>query len=248
MIDRKVKIAQRVQQMGRVNVAELAEEYGVSTMTIRRDLARLEQEGLVTVEYGGAVLRRQLLWEADIQEKQRAFSAEKKRIAKAAASLVKEGDSVFLDAGTTVCEVARLLNHKTGLHIMTNSLLAANVLAANHENKLIMCPGEYRSVSMAFIGQITDEFVSAFRFDVLFLGVEGIADAIYVPDEQDGITKRKFMSQTDQVVCVADHSKIGRRLRYRIGKLEQISHLITDNKISAEQAGILQKKTNLLVV
>ena len=109
MIDRKVEIAQKVRQLGRVSVAELAEEYSVSTMTIRRDLARLEQEGLVTVEYGGAILKQPSLLETDMQQKQTEFLEEKKRIAKAALPFVRDGDSIFVDAGTTACEVAALL-------------------------------------------------------------------------------------------------------------------------------------------
>lgn len=248
MIDRKVEIAQKVQQQGRVNVAELAEEYGVSTMTIRRDLARLEQEGLVTVEYGGAILKKRSLLESDMNQKQTEFLEEKQRIAKAAAAFVQDGDSVFVDAGTTACEAARLLNQRKGLQIMTNSLLAANVLAANRENRLTMCPGEYRAMSMAFMGQMMDEFLESFRFDVLFLGVEGITtEGIYVPDETDGITKKKLIRQSNTVICVADHSKIGQTFHYRIAGLEQVNHLVTDCGAEKEQAALLLEKTDLIL-
>ena len=248
MIDRKVEIAEKVRQLGRVNVAELAEEYGVSTMTIRRDLARLEREGLVTVEYGGALLKQHSMLEADMNQKQAEFLKEKRRIAKAALGFVRDGDSVFVDAGTTACEAARLLNGRKGLQIMTNSLLAANVLAANGGNKLTMCPGEYRAISMAFMGQLTDEFLAAFRFDVLFLGVEGItAEGIYVPDEKDGITKKNLIRRADMVICMADHSKVGQSFHYRIAGLEQVNHLITDSGLGQEQAGLLREKTDLIL-
>lgn len=247
MIDRKVEIEQKVKRLGRVSVNELAEEYGVSTMTIRRDLARLEQEGLVTVEYGGAILKQRSLVEADMNQKQGEFQEEKRRIAKAALAFVQDGDSVFVDAGTTACEVARLLHQRKGLQIMTNSLLAANVLAANSENRLTMCPGEYRALSMAFMGQMMDEFLESFRFDVLFLGVEGITtEGIYVPDEKDGITKKKLIRQSSTVVCVADHSKIGQTFHYRIAGLENVNHLVTDSGFSMEHAEPLQKKTDIV--
>ena len=98
MIDRKVEIEQKVKRLGRVSVSELAEGYGVSTMTIRRDLARLEQEGLVTVEYGGAILKQRSLVEADMNQKQAEYPEEKKCIARAALEFVQDGDSVFVDA------------------------------------------------------------------------------------------------------------------------------------------------------
>lgn len=248
MIDRKVEITQQVQEQGRVSVAELAEKYGVSTMTIRRDLARLERDGLVTVEYGGAILKQHSMLESDMNQKQTEFLEEKQRIAKVAAAFVQDGDSVFVDAGTTACETARLLNLRKGLQIMTNSLLAANALAANSENKLTMCPGEYRALSMAFMGQMTDEFLGAFRFDVLFLGVEGITEeGIYVPDETDGITKKKLIRQSNTVICVADHSKIGQIFHYRIAGLEAVNHLITDRGLSGAWANRVKEQTDLIL-
>lgn len=247
MIDRKVEIAQKIQQQGRVSVAELAVEYGVSTMTIRRDLARLEQEGLVTVEYGGAILKQPSLLETDMKQKQMEFLEEKKRIAQAALAFVQDGDSVFVDAGTTTCEVARLLSQKKGLQVMTNSLLAANILATNKEIRLTICPGEYRAMSMAFMGQMTGEFLASFHFDVLFLGVEGVADGIFVPDETDGITKKKLIQQADTVVCVADHSKFGKRFYYRIAGLEKINHLVTDSDLGQEQKETFRQKTDLVL-
>lgn len=249
MIDRKLEIAQKIQQQGRVNVAALAQEYGVSTMTIRRDLARLEQEGLVTVEYGGAILRQHSLLESDMHQKQTKFLAEKQRIAKAALDFVREGSSIFLDAGTTTCEIARLLNEKKNLRITTNSLLAANVLAANGANQWAMCPGEYRAMSMAFLGQTTDEFLKAFRFDVLFLGVEGVTPGgVYVPDEKDGITKKNLIRQSGTVVCVADSSKIGQAFHYRIAELEQVAHLITDRNLEEKWVEPIQSRTDLILV
>ncbi len=247
MIDRKVEIAQRVQQQGRVSVAELAQAYGVSTMTIRRDLARLEQEGLVTVEYGGAILKQRSWLEMDMHQKQEEFREEKRRIAEAALALIRDGDSVFVDAGTSACEAARLLKGKKNLNIMTNSLLAANALAGS-DNKLLMCPGEYRGLSMAFLGPIANAFLQSFRFDVLLLGVEGITDGIYVPDETDGLTKRCLMQQADNVICLADSSKFGKRFHYRVAGLEEINHLITDDRLDKQEAQAIQKKTDLILV
>lgn len=247
MIDRKIEIAQKIQQQGKVNVAELAAQYGVSAMTIRRDLAKLEQEGLVTVEYGGAILRHHSLLEFDMEKKKTELLEEKKRIARSALSFVQEGESIFLDAGTTVGEIAHLLREKKNLRVMTNSLLAANILVKNKEIQLTMCPGEYRELSMAFMGQLTDEFLSSFHFDVLFLGIEGIMDGIFVPDESDGITKKKLIQQANTVVCVADHSKFGKMFHYRIAGLENVDYLISDNGLSESQAELVRDKTELIL-
>ena len=101
---------------------------------------------------------------------------------------------------------------------------------------------------MAFLGQLADEFLSAFRFDVLFLGVEGITpNGIYVPDEIDGITKKKLIQQSDNVICVADHSKVGQHFHYRIAGLEQINHIVTDSALPPALAALLQTKTDLVL-
>ncbi len=248
MIDRKVEIAQKVKQQGKVNISDLALEYGVSTMTIRRDLARLEKEGLVTVEYGGAILKSNSLLELDMNLKQTQFPEEKKRIAQAALDFIHDGDSVFVDAGTTTCEAARLLNQRKHLKVMTNSLPAANVLSSDKEIDLTLCPGKYRSMSLAFIGQLTDQFLSAFRFDVLLLGVEGIADGIFVPDETDGITKKKLIQQSKTVICLADHSKFGQNFYYQVAGLDAVDHIITDNGLEKSKIKLFSDQTDLILV
>ncbi len=248
MIDRKIEIAQKIKQQGKVNISDLASEYGVSTMTIRRDLARLEKEGLVSVEYGGAVLRNKFLSEFDMEQKQNLFSEEKKRIARAALNFIHDGDSIFIDAGTTTCEVARLLGQRKSLKVMTNSLIAANVLSSNEDIELIICPGKYRAMSRAFMGQLTDKFLSAFHFDILFLGIEGIGDSIFVPDETDGMTKQKLIQQSDTVICLADHSKFNQTFYYQVANLNAIDHIITDDGLDNEKKSYFSEKTDLVIV
>lgn len=248
MIDRKLEIAQKIKQQGKVSISDLASEYGVSAMTIRRDLARLEKEGLVNVEYGGAILKNNYLLEFDMNQKQSLYAEEKKRIAQAALSFIHDGDSVFIDAGTTACEAAHLLGQKKGLKVMTNSLTAANVLSSNKDIDLTLCPGKYRAMSLAFMGQLTDEFLSAFRFDVLLLGVEGIENGIFVPDETDGITKKKLLQQSKTVICLADHSKFGRAFYYRIAGLDAVDHIITDNGLEKNKIELFSQQTDLILV
>lgn len=247
MIDRKLEIVQKVKQQGKVNISDLASEYGVSAMTIRRDLARLEQEGLVTVEYGGAILKSNSLLEFNMAQKKVQFSEEKKRIAQAALDFIHDGDSVFIDAGTTTCEFARLLGQRKNLKVMTNSLLAANVLSSDETLDLTFCPGKYRAMSMAFMGPVANEFLSAFHFDVLLLGVEGIADGIFVPDETDGITKKQLIRQSGNVICLADHSKFGQTFYYKIAGFDAVNHIITDSGLEKDKIKIFSKQTDLIL-
>lgn len=237
-IDRKRKIMEELTVRGVVNIPELSERLGVSSMTIRRDLTKLSQQGLVTLERGGAVLNASSLFERGISLKQEAMVQEKIRIAQKCAELVKEGDSVFLDAGTTVAEIARILARRKGISIITNSLLTANFLSRSSESKVIMCPGEFRKTSMAFMGPMTDEFIGQFQVDILFLGVEGVdlKNGLTVPDTTDGMTKRAMVNHAQRIVCAADSSKVGLTFLHRICSLSEMHTLVTDEGFHMEAA------------
>lgn len=245
--ERKMLIMKKIQNEGTADIAELAHIYNVSTMTIRRDLSKLAEEGLVTLEYGGAVLNSGTLFEHNMTMKKSEYQQEKLRIAKKCASLIKEGDSVFLDAGTTVCELANLIAARRNITVMTHSLLVANALASS-EIDLIMCPGKFRPKSMAYMGQFTDQFLSSFQIDKLFLAVEGVDvnTGISVPNIQDGVTKQNLIKYSKQVICMTDHSKFDKSFYFKICGMEQIDLLVTDSGLSEEQAEIYAKSVNLV--
>lgn len=245
---RRLTIMTLLQKTGHVEVSELAEQFGVTTMTIRRDLTKLQDDGLVIMEYGGAFLKSGLLSEHDMSMKQLEHADEKNRIAKACSNYIKDGDSIFIDAGTTVAEITKFLSPFKNLTIMTHSLLAANLLS-DLDVTLVMCPGKYRPKSMAFMGQLTDAFISNFRFDLLFLGVEGITEqGVFVPDITDGITKRNLKEHAARVICAADSSKINKDYHYRICELQRIDALVTDAEISEEDKVHLSELLDLVVV
>lgn len=246
-IERRLQIINRIQELGTAEVNELAELYQVSTMTIRRDLAKLEEDGLIRIEYGGAVLNRGTLFEYNMAMKQCEHLEEKMAIAEIAETYIKDGDSVFLDAGTTICELAKRLVKRKNIKIMTHSLLVANVLASSDVD-MIMCPGEFRATSMAFMGQLTDAFLSSFRIDKLFLGVEGVAAGagVSVPNVKDGITKQNLVRRSNWVACIADSSKFEKSYHYNICELSQLDILITDKGVKKRQELLCEKETMLI--
>ena len=243
-IARKQSILKILESEGSLSITELADELAVSTMTIRRDLNALAEGGLVTVEHGGAVLNGGSLFECNMSLKQETCSAEKLRIAQKCLEFINPGDSIFLDAGTTVAKLASLLNAKRNIIVLTHSLLVANQTASCKNIRVIMCPGELRPDSLAFMGPLTDEFVSGFTIDTLFLGVEGIdaENGISVPDVVDGATKKNLIHNAKRVICLADSSKFGASYFYRIAPLSKIDLIITDTKIDPAILEDLQQR------
>lgn len=230
---RKHTIMKKLNSDGSVLISDLAKEFKVSTMTVRRDLVELEQEGFVTLEHGGAVLNGSSMFEYNMNTKLGEYQKEKERIAYKCLEYINDGDTIFLDAGTTNSEIAKLLINNRKIKIITNSLLVANILASGNDNKYIMCPGEFRETSMAYMGQFTDEFVANFKIDKLFLGVEGVGldEGVTVPDIQDGLTKKNLSKIATKVICVADSSKFGKKWFYRILPIENVDVLVTDSNL-----------------
>lgn len=241
-INRKQLILKKLQTTSTCSITMLAEELDVSSMTIRRDINALETKGIVTLENGFVVLNSGSLFEYSISQKQTIYLEEKKRIAQKALEYINDGDSIFLDAGTTPNQLAGLLNSKKNVLVLTHSLLVANSLANMSNIKLIMCPGEFRQASSAYMGPLTVEFISQFQIDTLFLGVDGISldNGVSVPDIVDGYTKKCLIHNAKQVICIADSSKFGKNLLYGIAPLGEIDLIITDSN--------LDKKTSELFI
>ncbi len=247
--ERKLLIMQYLQENGHIDSTELAEMFQVSTMTIRRDLAKLEEEGLVTLEYGGAILNTGVTFEHNMSMKQIEHLEEKICIAKKCASYIKDGDAIYLDSGTTVAELAKLIANRKNITVMSHSLLVANALASSNVN-FIMCPGQYRPKSMAYMGQLTDQFVSAFRLDKLFLAVEGVNEenGVSVQNIPDGVTKSFLLKRSKWICCMADSSKFNHNYYYNICDWNAIDVLVTDYGVDESTVEKYKNKVELIRV
>lgn len=249
-IERKRYILDELQRNGSVVITDLAERIQVSSMTIRRDLNAMAEDGMVTLEHGGAVLNSGLLFECSISFKNEINVSEKQRIAAKCMEYINEGDSVFLDAGTTPNELAALLRGKRNISVLTHSLLVANTTATMRNIKLIMCPGEFRENSMAFLGPLTDDFIQHFQIDTLFLALEGIdlTDGLSVVDVQDGHTKKVLVEKAKRVICMADHSKFNKSFFYKIAPITDVDLVITDDGLDAATQELFRQNNIPLVL
>jgi DeoR family fructose operon transcriptional repressor len=212
-----------------VRVEELTEQLGVSSATIRRDLGELEKLGEVRRVYGGAVSTGGRLDEPVFDDKTSVAAPEKRRIAEAAAEYVKPNDTIYLDGGSTVLELARLLKDRTNINIVTNSLRAAVELAGRGP-RLILVGGELRRLAQTTVGPLTRFMIQELHVDKAFMGTIGLSlnEGVTTTDPAEAYTKELVMECAREVILLADSSKAHKISFTRAGRLEKVRLLITD--------------------
>ena len=167
-IQRKHRILKVLEEKGTVRVTELAEEFGISEITIRRDLDKIEKEGLLLKIHGGASKREHSFSELLYEKSAKVLAQEKKRIGTEAARMVKPGDVIFMDTGTTTLQVAAALKKSKDITIITNSILILTELRLVKNVSLIILGGNYRVGNFALSGPLTEIDVESFRAKYAF--------------------------------------------------------------------------------
>jgi DeoR family transcriptional regulator of aga operon len=223
-------IIEVIEVNGAVGVEDLAELLGVSTATIRRDLAGLADQGVITRSHGGA-MRADAGFEVPISYRRGAV-AQKRRIAAAAASLIGEGAIVGITGGTTTMEVARALTPVRKLTVVTNALNVGMQLARHQNIRLVLTGGVCRTASFELSGPIAESTLSGYNLDVAFVGVDGIdIDAgCTTHDDAEARANAALVRIAGRTVIVADSSKIGRVTFASICPLGLVDQLITDEE------------------
>lgn len=240
--ERRQHVLARIQKEGRVLVAELSDSLGISRITIRKDLDNLERRGLVQRTHGGALAPQTTsLLDPTLQEKQRHRLNEKQRIAEAAAKLVRDGQCVLLDSGTTTTAVAHALRRFKNLTIVTNAVnIAADLASTNFE--VILTGGTMRKNSFSLVGPLAEETLAEIHADILFLGVDGFDSIIGVttPNVLESRANRAMVKASRRVVAVCDSSKFNRRSLALIVPPNAIHTVITDTQVSENDAEALR--------
>ncbi len=247
--DRQKNLLEHLGETGTGTIEELCKRFGVSEMTIRRDLSELEKEGLLIRTHGGAKLKETAFFEVSFAAKATQFVAEKKRIAERAAELVQDGDRIIIDSGTTTGLFARLLKDRR-VTVVTNALNVATDLIDSRQIDLHICGGALRRGPVAAVGQVAAKFFESIRCDRLFMGVEGIDDTgtMTLPDVEEALVKQVMMQAAREVFVLADHSKLGRNSLGVIGNLASATALITGEEASASALAPLRALTNVITV
>ncbi|TXK86178.1 DeoR/GlpR family DNA-binding transcription regulator [Paenibacillus sp. N3.4] len=247
--ERLNKIVDYLKQHGRVSIQDICHFFGVSRDTARRDLLRMEEMGLVIRTHGGAILPKQANKVHEYRERLVRESEEKHRIGAFAASLVNNGDFILMDASTTVQFAAEHLT-STNVVVVTNSIDNVDVLSKKPAVRTYLLGGELHPQHRFLFGQATIDKLRDYQVDKLFLGACSITpDGLFYLNEDDGFVKREMIKRANQIVVLADHTKFGAQMFFRVCGLEAIDLLITDKQ--PEQAFVeifQQNNVELLIV
>ena len=229
---RRLQISELVRQQGSVQVAALARRFGVSLQTVRKDLRFLAERGVMARAYGGAIDSSAVGGappEPAYEAKRTVHLEEKRRIGRRAAALVRPGDTIAIDSGTTGIQLAEALPD-IDVAVVTNDFGVLAALTPKHNIRIVMLGGELRRKNMAFYGGLTVEALDALHVDKLFLGVDGfdLARGITTHYEPEAMLNRKMVEAARVVVAITDSSKFGRVCLHRIIAASELNILITD--------------------
>ena len=236
-------ILQMLLAQGRLSVEELTDRFETSSASIRRDLVRLEERGLVHRTLGGAMLASPIYepfrFDASYPTREARFVEEKQRIAAAAAALVAEGETVGITAGTTTTEIARTLRLRSGINIVTNAVNISMEMSSSDGLETTLTGGCLRwKGAFSLVGPAALESLNLVVMDKLFLSVCGVhpQHGATTIQGEEGAVFRAMCRRSKQIVVVADSSKLGRTSPAVVCSPQEIDLLITDSGITREAA------------
>src|SRR6202158_6182017 len=250
---RRRSVLDLVDQDGQVTVVDMVRRFSISAVTVRNDLDALASTGAVVRSHGGAVRRLETTQDYPLRTKETLHRDEKCRIGRAAAELVRPGETIILDSGTTTVEIARYLKiiKTQPLTVITNALNIAVELTDTPDISLIMIGGLLRPLSCSFVGPQAEAVMNEFHADRLFLAVDGfdLHAGPSTPDVLEAQLNNVMMRAAREVTVVADFSKLGSRAISKIGPFEKINRLITDKRAPADfTEGLRQKGIEVIEV
>ena len=245
--ERDLNIIRLLKRERVIRVLDLSKRLGVSENTIRRDLRRLEKTAILKRKYGGAVLNEnsQGLDDLEWRERERKFAEEKHRIGQAAAEMIKEGEAIILDAGTTTMHIARFISNRSNLTVVTNAVNIAMELSANEKITVILTGGVFRKISLSLVSPLTEAFLdTGIHVDKVFLSAGGVSAQFGVtnPNTTEVPIKKAMVRAAKEVILAVTHDKIGKRSFSEIVPILSLHKIITDKHAEGEQLELIRKK------
>jgi len=230
--ERKSVILDLLMEESSVSVSELAKRLNVTVVTARADLAALEEEGLLVRTHGGAVPAQH----PKLMERMQAEKGIKGSIAKAAASMIGDGDTVIISAGTTTALIAKYLLGKRDVHIVTNNTLVLAYARTNPQLRVTLVGGEFHPEEEGIVGSMALTALDQFHVSKAFIGIDGasVKQGFTAHFVQSADLVRKTAEQADQVIVLSDSGKFGKPGFTHILPFGGVDTLVTDNKLTQE--------------
>ncbi|GAB3709075.1 DeoR/GlpR family DNA-binding transcription regulator [Spirosoma flavus] len=247
---RRDKILELLKEDGSAKVTELAKLFKVTEVTIRQDLEKLEKDGLVIKEHGGAYLK-------NIEDQVRTLSlgnqenmARKELIARKCLEFIEFGDTIILDSGSTTTEIAKKLRGYKNLTVITNALNIAFILGAEPGIEVIMTGGEFKPPTLSLTGQKAADFFKGLNVQKLFLATAGISlkSGLTYPSISDLVVKKAMIDAADITYLVADSTKMGKSALASLGALSLIDYIITDPGIEEKHKQVFRDNEIELII
>ncbi len=232
--ERRNKTIRQLNDKGQVSVTELSKMLKVSEVTIRKDLFYLENQKFLIRTHGGAMKNDYLVQDQHFEEKGKKHSEEKRLIGEVAAKMVEDGDSLILDAGSTVMQIARNLHNKRGLIVLTPAVTVAIELMRVPEIQIMVMGGILRNTSGAVVGPYAEAMVKEHYCSKLFLAADGFDPSfgLTTTNALEAHLNRMMIESAQKTIVAIDSSKFGRRGLSRICGIENIDVVITDSGVS----------------
>jgi len=221
-----------LREQGKVTVPELSNIFGVSEITIRRDLNELARQGLVRRAHGGAVFPVEAPPEPPVIQRMQENRDLKIRIARAAAGLVDAGDTIFISSGSTATYVARQHRWRKNLTVVTNSISVATELASAEGITVVVLGGMLRASELSMVGHITEQALREVRIDKVIIGMRAVSPQAgltndYLPEV---MTDRAILHVASEIILVADHTKLGKTASAYVAPLDRVTKLVTNRE------------------
>lgn len=250
--ERRGAIVSLVKDLGKVQVKDLSRRFKTSEVTIRTDLKELHQRGLVYKSHGGAVMPDMVSGnsEPSLNEKFSRQTNEKSRIGEAAAALIKDGETIILDSGTTTHEIAKRIKDRKDLTIITNGVNIATELAGHRSIQIILLGGILRHNALSVVGHFAEQMLAQLTADKLFIAADGctLEYGISTPKFEESRINQAMVAIAREKYLVADSSKFGKNSLSRIVSLWEMNGVITDSNLPADyQEEIQSRGLNLIL-
>lgn len=238
---RRESIVQALHRERVLSFRQLSELVGVSQMTVRRDVAVLEEQGLVQATTGGAKLVSRLVLEPSRAEKATSEIAEKTAIARVAATRVRDTMTIYLDAGTTAQAMRPFLEHVRGLTVVTNDIATVQTFLDHPSADLISVGGRVDRTNLSTIGRLTRLTLAELSLDLAFISSSSwdLGHGVTTPVEAKIEAKRAAVEAAERAVLIADSSKYGRFAKYRALRLSEVAEVITDAALPDDAAELI---------